>query len=664
MAKIITENFRVDITQELVRSLEIDDYYAVASRSITKAEALDAPEISNTQVSQRDFQRKIIFGKRVDVSRKGDGVGTVLGTNEAKYMFIDNPWEEGRVYDAYDDTKDIETLNMFVTVKVVNDDFIVLKCLDNNNGAPSTDIAAEIDPENYSIFEGADGYVWSVMFIVRSDEATDYRTSGSLPVAEYPEGTGGYGNYFIARNAQESVSRIAIERTLASQFNQYLFGPATSIHDVSDVKIENPDASTVASNTKQVVVSASVVSGRSLYITDDAYKNMYLRCTTGDNDGKLYDIKGSRTLVAANSIVLDIETEDTFNAQEIYQLVLKVDVTPSTLTGTRCKAYGKIDRFGTLVAIGFETRGTEYKYAEANIVYPANLKGSQTVQDNPTVLRCIISPKGGHGSDPIHEMATSKITLVSVFNGERIAIPDTNTYSIVGLLKNPTFTDPTTGLRFTPSQQSAYEFDNRAYFTVSGNNLTPGANDLLGGGGQNDYVEQYIETIDIQDAVDGVYYTIVDKGNINDNNVWSLLGATVSSDVGATFISQRTAELDVSLNAKVSYAREAVDTTAPGYDYSVEIITGRIHELKLDEDGNTEIRMVDYYGGHKSKFHQGKFYIKSTPTSTSFINNMTATSIVYGPLDPYSGELLHFIDFTPIERLQDKNEKIKFTFDF
>lgn len=660
MTKIITENFRVGVTKNLVDSLETDNYYAVASRSITKTENLSTDPISNTQKSKRDFQRKIIFGKRIEVAKRGAG-GTGA-TNEAKYMFIDNPWEEGRVYDAYDDTKDVENLNMIVSVQDSDENYIILKCIDNNNGAPSRDIAAEIDPESYGFFSGADGYVWHVMFTVTKQQATDYRTGGNLPVAEFTKGSSGYGDFNVVSSAEESISRIVIESTAPNQFNQYLFGPATTIHDASDVKIENPDASIVSGKTKQVVVSASIVSGRALYISNNAYKNMYLRAKSGINDGKLYEVKGSRTLLAANSIVLDIETEDTFNAQEIYQLVVKIDVSASTLSGTRCKAYAKLDRFGTLVSIGFETRGTEYKYAEANIIYPPNLKGSQAVLDSPTVLRAIVSPEGGHGSDPINEMATSKITLVSVFNGERVAIPDGNTYSIVGLLKNPTFTDPSTGQPFIPSSGATHEFDNRTVLTMNdvGGALMSGAS-LASGGEVNNYIEQYIETIDIQDAIDGVTYTIVDKGNV-DANIWSLLGAT-SDSLGHTFVSQRTSELDSTLSAKVSFARDVVDVADPGYDYSVEIVRGRIHEMNY-ANNITSIFVVDYDGGHKNRFTPGKFYVKVLPTSISFINNMTADAITHGTLDPYSGELLHFIDFSPIPRSPDKNEKIKFTFDF
>lgn len=657
MGKIITENFRVDVAKELVESLDTENYYAVASRAINKTEALSADDIANTQFSQREFQRQVIFGKKIDVARRGNIMrGATLisqgssGSNSVRYMFADNPWEEGRVYDAFDDTLDVETLDMVVSVASSDGEgFVILKCIDNNNGAPSTDIAAEIDTESYSYFEGADGYVWYPMFVVSNDEASDYRTTGSLPVAEFVTGEGGYGDENVSAKAVESVSRIIIENTQASQFNQYLFGPATSIHDASDVRIENPDSSTIPGPLKKVVVSATSISGRTLYSTDDSYKNMYLRDKT---NGTLYEVKASKTLLASNSIVLDIETNDNFVAQALYQLVIKINVSASTLTGERCTAYGKIDQFGTLVGIGFGTRGTEYKYAKAEVVYPPNLKQSVSVAENPTTLRVVVSPTGGHGSNPISELATSKVTMVSTFLGESEFVPDTNTYSVVGLLKNP---------EFTGNDQTPSNFDNRTKLQISGNALFGG--DLVGGGDEGDYIEQYIETIDIKKAQNGVSYTIVDKGNISEDTLWSSLGATTSSDIGGVFTMQNIETLDSSRYAKVSFARDAVDTTASTYDYSIEVVKARIHQLEYS-NSMTTIYLVDYDGDFKHKFQKGKIYIKSSPSSTSFINNVTIESITYGNYVPYSGELLHFIDFTPITRSEGKNEKIKFTFDF
>jgi hypothetical protein len=104
------------------------------------------------------------------------------------------------------------------------------------------------------------------------------------------------------------------------------------------------------------------------------------------------------------------------------------------------------------------------------------------------------------------------------------------------------------------------------------------------------------------------------------------------------------------------------------------VIKGKVHDVVYDPtnnlgiqgntDGSTAIYVVDYYGDFQYKFQEGIFYIKQDQSSTVSINSLDAIQITYGPYEAYSGDLLHFIDFTPIPREADKEEKIKFTFDF
>jgi len=680
MAKIVTENFKVETTKELYKSLEGENFYAVASASRDKDTFLSDPRIENTQFSKRDFLRKIIFGKKIQVvTRK---VGGSVDTNLARYMFLENAWEEGRVYDAFDDTKDVDSLNMFVTVRQEDDGFIVLKCIDNNNGAVSTNIVGATDASNWQFFTGSDGYVWHKMFTVTADDAELYSTPDSLPLPEFDNG---YGDSNVVENTKEAISRIVVEDTLENQYNQYIFGPATSINDASDVLCINPDASTdTLSTVKNVVIQTTVVSGRTLYTEADAYKNMYLRATTGATAGKLYDVIASTTSSDTNQITLSINTTDTFVAQQIYQLVLKVNVSQSELEAERCKAYGKIDQFGTLKSIAFESRGTKYKYATAEIVYPPFLKGSNSVRDNPTVLRAVVSPRGGHGSDSITEMAMSKLTISTVFSGGPPINVDSNLYSIVGLIKNPTFTNA------TDAEGAAVdfpdEFDNRVKVTLDGNQRTvgpistafPSGKPRIAGGGEvGHYIKQFIEVLSVQDlglAQFNKSVKILEVGNLSTSE-WQSLGA-VNVAVGEEFTI--TAQVNPLPNNKVGSisvvynSSRYVRDTDPFYDFRYECIVAQIHDIVYDETLNkTYVYLVDHYGDFMHKLHRGNFFIVDTPTSytvgydgNTSINNKTAEDVSYGSLDAYSGDVLHYIDFNPVARNANKNENIKFTFDF
>ena len=149
------------------------------------------------------------------------------------------------------------------------------------------------------------------------------------------------------------------------------------------------------------------------------------------------------------------------------------------------------------------------------------------------------------------------------------------------------------------------------------------------------------------------------------------------SNIGTVFTANANiANLDGSKIAQVAYVVDKVDVNDPDYDYNIEVISARVHQVyahvnnvhlvttPANTDGNTKISLVDYYGNFQHKFQKGIFYIKEKESSTISINNETAHTINYGEYEVYSGDLLHFIDFAPITREAEKTEKIKFTFDF
>ncbi len=669
MTKIITENFKTETTHSLYDSLALHNYYVMASASLTDPEFEVKPTITNTEKAKRDFQRKVVFANRVT-------------QDSARYMFFENPWLRGTVYDQYDDTRDIEELNMYVTLQEDGDTspYIVLKCLDNNNGATSEEIPGAVDAKNYRVVQTQDGYVWQYMFSIPKSQVEQYRTPTSLPLPLYPDDGGGYGDPDVVRNARENISRIDIESTPIGQFNQYLFGLATTEGNASDVQsIDSRETATTG--VRQVTLTTTSVTGRSLYTETNAYKNMYLRHPSG----KLYDVLGSET--EQNNLQLTVRTGDTNDSftpsaesgPVQCQLVIKILVSNSERGKAvpndqqtvpeefDCKAYGVLNTEGTLTKIGFERRGQRYKFATARVVYPPFLKTSVKASGQETILRAVVSPKGGHGSDPISELAMSRLSVVTNFSGQFLETPDANTYSIVGLVKDPVLLDED-GASTTPADGTAsHRVDNRLKITIRG--------DTSGAIVANNYIEQYIKIIDIRLAQALVSYTITDSGNMTSSD-FIALGAS-DNEVGTVFTPTQ-AQLDLidaSKYAKVSHVTDKVDTEAPEYSYDLEIITARVHQVHnylqnvdvpgdTDGLGSTEISFVDYYGDFASKFQKGIFYIKEKESDLLSINNKIAEIISYGEYQPYTGDLLHFIDFSPITREAEKTEKIKFTFDF
>ena len=622
MAKIITENFKVETTKEMfstfdspnssiaadflsgleayvnqtsgvaLTSGERSDIQAIVETQLNTytpensyyimGSSVDKPNvITNTQYEKREFQRRVIFGNKISNS-------------DIRYMFYKNTWTTGTVYQGYDDKVDYTTqaaLNTnVVTVRNTEGDYDVFRCLEANGstnvetGIVNKESTAEptfagIEPDSYEHITEADGYIWKYLFTVRAGEDAIFGTSDSLPLP-YPS----YGNAEVIASAKEEISQIIIEDTVTNLFTNFIFGEAGDAAKASDVGFQSIEQSTTDSNISDITVSATPKDGFLLYGASDSYKEMYLlQKKSGANKTILYDILSSVTIPGAElKITLKIFASDgnvaTNYSNDTFQLVPKIHVTRSTSTGTPCVAYGVIDQFGTLKSIQFMERGSEYKYANATLGLPSPLVNSYTPSE-AAQLRCVLSPKGGHGSDPINELGMSRLSVITNFTGEDVLIPDANTYTKVGLVKNPTFTDS-----ILPTQ-----FDNRSSIVIQG--------DVTGTAISGHYVQQNI----------------------------------------------------------------TLGTVA-------ETITARIHESVYSGSNDvTTIYLVDYYGDFQSTFQNGIIFIKanlSTTTASTLTINNASTNVTYGKYSPYSGQVLHFVDFDPIQRLASRKEKIKFIFDF
>jgi len=309
--------------------------------------------------------------------------------------------------------------------------------------------------------------------------------------------------------------------------------------------------------------------------TKNAYTNMYIRFP---NEGTIFDIRESdspsTSSAAENRFFVTITNSDqdfniTYEKSTECLVVPKVEVSNSP--GNECIAYGVLDTNGTLTDIQFTNKGTQYKYATATLLMPPALQDKSEV----TILRAIISPRGGHGSDPISELYMSKLAvIVNFFSDVLNNIPDSGAYTRVGLIKNPSFRDgsqPTT-------------LDNR--------------------------MKVYID------------------GDLRASNLTSY------------FITQTV---------------------------NNENIHAKIHEVEYDSVAQTStLHLVDYVGAWAGTFQAGKVEVKQTldagQADTYDINTVSNNDL--GLYTDYSGDLLHYVDFDPIERQFGRREKIKFVFDF
>jgi hypothetical protein len=546
MAKIITENFRVQTTNELFRSFtegnqnivtdftadmntyvdsgaislsnsdkttlfnyfptsllsimnatQPDSTYYVMASSITKGATIE-----NTQFQKREFQRRVIFGNKVTQS-------------DIRYMFDINAWNSGTIYDAYDDREDISALNMYVTVLdgTINEgSYKVYKCLGNNGGTASTAAPSTSDVDAVYEIQSDDGYIWKYMFSVPPAEYITYATTTSLPY---------YADSTVVSAAVESVSDIIITRT-----KNQLFGANTGAYNLGNLTIKSIVQVDSVSNRWEIELQTESSNSTPTH-EPNAYTNMYIRTEAG----ALYDVDASDSPPGADETtknffvsITSVGTPD-LSVQQAAFIVPKVEVSASG--GTRALAYGELNASGTLIDVKIDTKGTHYKYATATLKLPPALQD----QSATTELRAIMSPRGGHGSDPISELYMSKLAVITnFFTSSLNNIPDSNTYTRVGLVKNPVFADAS----------SPTSLDNRMEVRVSG--------DISSAVSANQIVEQTVGNETFRAVIHEVKYTTGSPGYtslflvdyVGDHNATFATGSidikdSVTSDVTGTY---------------------------------------------------------------------------------------------------------------------------------
>jgi hypothetical protein len=522
MAKIITENFKVENTNELYDSfigtddlvtsgfggalLTYSNNFADADNPLTAAlttaqqtgikNLLDAQigihgssaeyyimassytedsTITNSQYSKRLFQRRVIFGNKVPV-------------DDVRYMFNAPLWISGTVYDDFDDTEDTSTKNLFVHVVDGTNTTHIFKCLENNNDSVSTQAPSLV--ENYINTISGDGYVWHYMFSVSENQKLVFSTSNSLP---FPSP----GNAEVIANAKEGISQIKIAATQSNLFSKCVFDPADN--NPSRVSIpEGPGVLIPNENGNRNVTIRIANSANTLDALADSYSGLYLWSSAGE----LFEVINSTKTDSANMLI-KIKASTFSVENKTFELLPKIDISQSD--GTQALAYGIIDKDGTLVKIGYKDRGSGYKCADASVVLPLTV-GTPTVA---TTLRCVVSPTGGHGSKPVNEMAMSKLAVITNFSGTSVTVPDTGDYTKVALVKNPLFVSKSTGVLLEKSVANPQSFDNRLVVTLQDANNQDG--DFTGSVLQTYTISQVSGTETITALIHEVEYDAVNQ---------------------------------------------------------------------------------------------------------------------------------------------------------
>lgn len=285
-----------------------------------------------------------------------------------------NTWVSGTVYSAYN--PDIEQDSYPSPFYVISDNVFVYKCIDNNNGAASTDAPTGTSS---AVVEKADGYIWKYMGTIANQDLIDFSTANFVPVPA-------------------SVGSAYVSGAI-STFTD-LISTATPFDETDVITTKVIGAGTGAAAATRVSVAGGQATLTSIFAANpgsgydaDTYAIAYLSTALGEG------AEAEATLLAGAVDSIDVTAP---GQDYVSAAVLIIG------DGTGAEATATISG-GQITTITVTDGGSGYTWAKVFVI--PGVSGG--------VARAVLSPAGGHGSNNKKELLANT-ALISVKLGANL----------------------------------------------------------------------------------------------------------------------------------------------------------------------------------------------------------------------------------------------------
>jgi hypothetical protein len=349
----------------------------------------------NDEYLKYDVHREIYGAKKVNPS-------------DASHVTTRYDWISGIVYSQYRDIdEDMYERNFYVLTNEYN----VYKCLYNNKNSAST-----VKPTGFSTlpFTTSDGYTWKYMYTISLGEANKFLTAAHMPIKTIVTGDGS-----VESDRQLNVQNAAVNGSIEIV---EVTDPGSNYSYVANGVVSSANTLTL---TLQESNEISSLNGH--YVGDSVY------IISGTGAGQLRRITkyvGASKKMTVNTAFATLANSDS-----------RVIISPSIVIvgdGAGAKSYAKVSaNTGEISDITVIDRGAGYTRAHAHISSNATVGFGASAN-------VVVSPPGGHGSNPINELYGDKIMINVQFNGKEGVsangngyIPSNTEFRSVNVLRNP-----------------------------------------------------------------------------------------------------------------------------------------------------------------------------------------------------------------------------------
>ena len=346
---------------------------------------------------------------RYDIFRNAIGAKKIQSSG-CSHITTRYDWTSGTVYSMYRDTdEDVYDRATWV----ITDEYNVYKCIYNNKGGTST-----IKPSGFSTtsFTTSDGYTWKYLYSVSLGEADKFLTPSHMPVKTITTGTGSIESdrQLAVQNAAVNGAIEIVETVAVGSGYNYVANGVVEAGGRSTLKL-----SAAGSNPPSPI--DNFYNGESVYI---------LSGTGAGQLRRVIDYAG-----ATKTLTVNTAFSTTCNTDS------RVIISP-TITligdGKGAKAYSRVDTStGSISNVSIIALGSGYTKAKVIV-------SSNAVHGTGATANAVISPVGGHGSDPIRELGGDKLLLnVKFSNLDGVSangngyVPSNTSFRTISIMKDP-----------------------------------------------------------------------------------------------------------------------------------------------------------------------------------------------------------------------------------
>ena len=447
MAILLTRLARVELARSFVREVKnvIDsdtnklyDYYNFALARTTAWTDEESPETAyDSQKYINQFRNNILFTQKVNPS-------------DVCNLIRREDWASGTIYDAYDDDYSENNPAPSGATTLADAKFYVYtstnrvyKCIENRQLNPDEAefgniVESTIEPNLTitDIFDTGDGYRWKFMYQVSEADQNKFLDTQYIPVRKLTTDSPAYGT-LVGEVKSITVTNGGSGYTSAPKV--YIQGDGTGARASATINVSGEVSSVTIDSENGETFEGLGYTFAFVQFEGGGGEGAEAIVTLGDADPENTVLQKAVENAAIEGTIERILVVDGGRDYVAGATFVKITGDSVLSTDQAAATVTIAEGTGTITAIKMTDVGANYNYADITFV-DSNGDEIHTAEDDlskKATARAIISPIHGHGSNPVRELFSTTVGIVSSLsdNTNRDLMVD-NDFRQIGLMKN------------------------------------------------------------------------------------------------------------------------------------------------------------------------------------------------------------------------------------